>query len=866
MFIKPFSPVGAPDESIAERDGKLVKSAGPSFVEKAVKTSAAHIEPVTAAYPRQDVSGTMAGALAAIGKGGKGLSAAKTDQSLPAPAAGAGRRTITVRSAAMPDLLGEPALRFMKMAGTERLSELYEYKLELRTADDTTVSLAVSANIDVSVLIGNEMTVSIELTGSGTGAGGGMGAGEREIGGIVVGAGFARREGRYHVYQVTLRPWLWLATLSTDFKIFQDKGVIDIIDAVLADYPYPVEKRLDAGKYTVAGKDRRNEPRAFQVQYGETDYDFIQRLMEEWGIYWFFEHSDGKHRLVLCDHVGAHKSSPSEAYRTLTYKPQNGRIDSEYISEFTPSENMRPGRVTMGDYDFTVPGNALTAVNQQPLKHSPEGAEIFLWPGDYTDSTHADLISRVRMEALRASGARASGKGNVRGLTCGQTFTLSEHAHSAANQDYLVIGSKLTCEEIGEESGSDHRYKFDNDFSVQPVTEVFRPPCITPKPRTHGPQSAIVVGPDKSEVWTDEFGRVKVRFNWDRIARAKADESKTAGGEADSCWVRVNQAWAGKGFGALFTPRVGQEVVIDFLNGDPDRPLIIGSLYNEKNASPWALPANATQSGLMSRSMEGGESNFNAIRFEDKANGEEFMIQAERDMNTTVKKNESLSVGADRSKTIAGNETVAVTGTRTETVTGDETITLNANRTKTVAIDETSSIGANRTGSVGGNETLSITGNRTMTVSGAETNAVTQTRTETTGLAKIETVGLTKVLDVGAVYAIGVTGDRSTTVGGSQTEVITGSQTSVITGNHTMTVTGFQLLDMTGDQTVQAANVVINAGTSITLVCGKSSIFMDSAGTINIEGVNITSTALETIKSSADGSHTVQGLMLLLNP
>ena len=602
----------------------------------------------------------MTGALAALG--GSGEMGAPAITAMPERG-----RTVTVHSPAMPDLLGEPALRFMKMKGAERLSELYEYKLELRTADDTTVPLAVSANIDVSVLIGKEMTVTIELSGSGTGFESGLGAGEREISGLVVAAGFARREGRFHVYQLTVRPWLWLATLTTDFKVFQDKSVIEIVDAVLADYPYPVEKRVDAGKYLVANASGRNEPRAFQVQYGETDFDFVQRLMEEWGIYWFFEHSEGKHRLVLCDHVGAHKSAPSEAYRTLVYRPQGGRIDSEYVREFTLSEGLRPGRVVLGDYDFTRPIADLKTVSQQPREHSPDGAEIYLWPGDYTDSKHADLIGRVRMEEQRATGARASGLGNIRGLACGQTFILDGHAHSAANQEYLTIESKLTCVEIGEESGSDYRYEFENAFLVQPATEVFRPPRLTQKPLTHGPQSAVVVGPRGQEIWTDEFGRVKVRFLWDRSAR---------GDESDSCWVRVNQAWAGSGFGGIFIPRIGQEVVLEFMQGDPDKPLIMGALYNSDTRPPWELPGNATQSGFMSRSMEGGPNNFNGMRFEDKKGAEEFMVQAEKDMNTTIKHNRTETIGANETTTIVGNRSETVLGSHAETVKGAMGVTV----------------------------------------------------------------------------------------------------------------------------------------------------------------------------------------------
>jgi type VI secretion system secreted protein VgrG len=805
----------------------------------------------------QTLSGTVAGAFAAAGRAGTAPGA------VAKAIAGADSRTVTVRSAAMPQLLGEPALRFFKLEGGEHLSKLFDYTLELRTADDTAVPLAVSANIDVSVLIGKDMTVEVELDGSGTGLLGGVGAGVREISGMVVSAGFSRREGHFHVFSVRLRPWLWLATLTTDFKIFQDKSVLEIIDAVLADYPYPVEKRLEAAKYAAAGESMRNEPRAFQVQYGETDFDFIQRLTEEWGIYWFFEHSDGKHRLVLCDHVGAHKSSPSEAYATVEYRPQDSRIDREFLRVFTLSEGLRPGSVRMADFDFTRPITDLSSISQQPLPHSPRLAEVYLWPGDYTDSKHADLMSRVRMEELRSTGARAIGAGNVRGFACGQTFVLDGHTHDHANQEYLLIEAKLRLTDIGEESGSGQRYECECQILVQPATEVFRPPRETSKPRTNGPQSAIVVGPKGEEIWTDEFGRVKVRFLWDRYAYND---------ETASCWVRVNQAWAGSGFGGIFIPRIDQEVVVDFMNGDPDRPLIIGGLYNTQTRPPWALPANATQSGFMSRSMKGGPNNFNGMRFEDKQGGEHFLMQAEKDLGTTVKNNENRDVGADRTTSIVGNETLKVKGTRTETITGDETEIFDSNRKKTIKFDEETKIGANRTETVEGDHTETITGTKKVTVKVDQTEKILGNREETVSKEKEETVTLGKTTTVGVFFNTKINGTKKTEVTGAHVESAA-SRLSTIDADHTMIVGGTQNVAMSGDQFVTATNIVISATTSLKLLCGGASISMDAGGNIVISGTSVDSSASgvhtingASVSSSASGLNKVEGMIVLLNP
>ncbi|TKC91157.1 type VI secretion system tip protein VgrG [Trinickia terrae] len=579
-------------------------------------------------------------------------------------------RTVTITSNTMPHLLGQPALSFRSLYGSEHLSELYEYVIDLRTPDDFDLSLDATANLDIEAMIASEMTVAIELDG--------IGAGRREISGLVTQASSLGQDGRCNVYRVVLHPWLWLATLTSDYRIFQDKTVIEIIDTVLSDYPYPVEKRLDPAKYAISGESEKNEPRAFQVQYGETDFAFVQRLMEEWGIYWFFEHSDGKHRLVLCDHVGAHRKSPNAAYQTIEHYPQGGKIDIEYLHTFTTRETLRTGGVVIDDFDFTRPRARLAAISRQPRNTRWEKSERFEWPGDYTDSKHGELISHVRAEELRAAGKRATAEGNVRGLACGQTFALSNHRRTEANREYLVIASALELVETADESGAGFEYSCANELLVQPTSEVFRPERKTPRPVTAGPQSAIVVGPPGEELWTDEYGRVKVRFLWDRYARND---------ETDSCWVRVSQAWAGSNFGGIYIPRIGQEVIVDFMHGDPDRPLILGSLYNSITRPPWELPGNATQSGFMSRTITGGRQNYNGIRFEDKTGSEEFMIQAEKDMNHTTKNEEThivgthyklgvgfvhqVAVGLDFSTAVGADMTTVVGGSQSTSVGGE---------------------------------------------------------------------------------------------------------------------------------------------------------------------------------------------------
>ncbi|WP_233808476.1 type VI secretion system Vgr family protein [Paraburkholderia sp. HP33-1] len=630
-------------------------------------------------------------------------------------------RAVTVSSAAIPqwpdqtaDGLTRPALEFMSLSGSEYLGKLFRYELQLRTPDDYTVPLAASANIDLKALIGKEMTVTVDLEAP-AGLSGDSEARQREITGLVVAAEYVGREGRYNVYRVVLEPWLSLAMLTTDYKIFQNKTVIEIIDEVLKDYPYPVEKRLDVSRYTVEGESPRNEPRAFQVQYGETDFHFIQRLMEEWGIYWFFEHVDGKHRLVLCDHIGAHRQSPNPAYQTLAFQPQEGKTDTEYISVFSTAEVLCTGHYVTSDFDFMRSRADMRSINQQPRDTSWNLLERYDWPGDYTDGTHGELLARTRMEALRAPGTRAKGEGNVRGLACGQTFVLTNYDYAAANCEYLVVGTEFELTGTPDESGSGYHYTCSNKFDVQPTSEVFRLPQETLKPTVSGPQSAVVVGPAGKELWTDEFGRVKIRFVWDRYGQNV---------ETDSCWVRVSQAWAGQGFGGIYIPRIGQEVIVDFWNGDPDRPLITGSLYNTATPPPYDLPGNATQSGFMSRSMEGGMQNYNSIRFEDKAGAEEFTLQAERDMNRLTKLNESHVVGADYTIGVAAAHSMTVGAASSTVVGGEYSVKVKDVASYHVSLAQWTKIGGAEGTAIGGASTLTVGGLRSVTIGGASTHAV----------------------------------------------------------------------------------------------------------------------------------------------
>ncbi|WP_175884155.1 type VI secretion system Vgr family protein [Burkholderia sp. BCC0044] len=532
-------------------------------------------------------------------------------------------RTLSVSGAALPVYGDRPILTPVKLTGGETLGELFEYTLELKTPDELGFSHSIAANIDLDKLIGTELTVLIQLEGvghfirglAGNAGMANIGAGTREITGIVTNASILREDGRSIVYAVTLRPWLWLATKNCNCRIFQDMSVIEITDAVLSAYLFPVDKRL-----TPPRPNKTWPKRDIQRQHHESDWTFLQRLWEEWGIFYFFEHDDEKHRLVLCDAIAALKPH-GDAYSTIRYEaPDSRRIDEEHIHALSVSNALTTGAVTSVDYDYTRPRADLTVAREDPRNTGLANQEHYTW-GDYTQPqagtgglsgapneprTEAEYLTLVQMEAWRCQGLRASGKGNLRGLVTGRTFVLSHYPQSAANCEYAVIAARLTIEEVGEASGSGQRYHCEADFVLQPTYEPFRLLRTIEKPRITGVEYAVVTCPENQEIWTDAYGRVKLQFLWDRLGNND---------ERSSCWVRVAGAWHGDQFGGIFLPRRGHEVEVAFANGDPDLPIIVGSAVNAFNKPPFALPENQTLAGF--RSKEIGARRANTLAFDD---------------------------------------------------------------------------------------------------------------------------------------------------------------------------------------------------------------------------------------------------------
>ncbi|EJY7257563.1 type VI secretion system tip protein VgrG [Salmonella enterica] len=559
---------------------------------------------------------------------------------------GPGAHNVTVSGSAVPPQM----LLFSSLNGSEALGSLFTYIVQLKTPDTLNLGyVSPAANLPLKAMVGKDLCVNIELDGGG----------KRHISGLVTAARVVGHEGRSVTYELRMEPWVKLLTHTSDYKAFQNKTVVDILDEVLAEYPYPVEKRL-VESYPV---------RTWQVQHGETDFDFLQRLMQEWGIYWWFEHSEDSHTLVLADAISTHHACPDSP--EVEWHQKGLKLDKAFIHTIIANESLRTGQWVLDDFDFKKPRSRLANTVANPRETGHASYEHYEWPGDYFDKGEGEMLTRIRMEAQRSPGSRVHGAGNIRTLMTGYTFALMNHPTAELNQEYLLAQTTLFVQDNAQHSGQDQHFTFSTRFELHPTREVYRPQRTISKPHTKGPQSAIVTGPSGQEIWTDQYGRVKVQFGWDRYG--KMDENS-------SCWIRVSYPWAGKGFGMIQIPRIGQEVLVDFKNGDPDLPIIVGRTYNQDTMPPWGLPGMASQSGIFSHSLYGGPTNGNMLRFDDKTGAEEVKFHAEKDLNTTVKNNETHTVNADRTKTIIHNEITKVHIDRTEDVFGKHTETIKGNR------------------------------------------------------------------------------------------------------------------------------------------------------------------------------------------
>lgn len=596
---------------------------------------------------------------------------------------------------------GKDCLHIERIHGEEALMSPFRYELDLKSEDRA---------LNFSTIVGKPVTVEFHIN-----------SGEpRYLSGIVSRFRQGGTDCRFTYYWAELRPWFWLLSLSKGCRIFQNQTVPQIIMAVFEEFGFTDVRNELKSQYAV---------REYCVQYQETALAFVSRLMEKEGMFYFFRHYADRHELVLGDDLDAHPSCPGPA--AVTYgKPRKGRREDAMIVECALEEGVTPGGFLTDDFNFETPSTNL-------LVRVPGNDQTRMWydyPGGFPTTTIGETLARRRLEAVEFSGRLLRGHGSCRGFLSGHRFTVEGHDRPDLNGDYVL--SRLSLNATQE--------TYENVFEAFPVSVPFRPLPSIGDPMIPGAQTAIVVGKQGEEIWTDQYGRIKVQFHWDQ--RGTLDEKS-------SCWVRVAQGWAGKQWGAQFLPRIGQEVVVSFLDGNPDRPLVTGTVYNAEQMPPFSLPQNQTQSGIRSRSSkDGGVNDGNEIRFEDKTGSEEFWVQAQKDMTVTVKhdrtqtvmNNDVLTVKQSRTSTIEeGDDSLEISqGNRTVTVkTGKETHTVKGTREVTVEGNETHTNKSAFTQDVSGNHVLKVQGDLTIDVSGSVTIKGGQSMKIQAGMALTQEAG-----------------------------------------------------------------------------------------------------------------------------
>lgn len=563
----------------------------------------------------------------------------------------------------------------------------------------------------------------------------------REFVGTCIEAQYIGLHEGYGYYSLEVRPWLWFLTRNRNNRIFQDLNAIDIIKKIFGDHGF--------SDFTVQ-VNRTPDARIYTVQYNESDYDFICRLMEEEGVYFFSTVKNSVDHLMIVDDIGAHSPVKDAASIKFFLREAEYRRNEDHVFEWRGAEAVTSGKVTLNDWNFEKPKADLKTAKAMPKgNHGHKSYELYRYPGHYRETALGDIYARIEMEANAAEFQTRHGVGNVRTLATGATFKLTDHFRDGENQDYLILSgihlmqiepdAEDESQEIQDNDKVPHTIKFEKEnhdayrctFSALPKNTPFRAKRSMPWPRIPGILIAKVTGPSGEEIYTDKYGRIKVQFPWDRDG--KNDENTT-------CWVRVTTPWSGKNWGMVHIPRIGQEVVIQFEDGDPDRPICTGMLYNADTMPPYGLPDNMTQSGIKTNSSKGG-GGFNELMMEDKKDEELVRLQSEKDYVEIIKNNATITIGMEKKD--PGDLTQTIYANKTETIkTGDMTFTVEkGNEIRHVETDQTQTIGGNQTEEVTGNVAVSVTGDQTHDTKGKFTETVTGAfKSTVTGSITIESM------------------------------------------------------------------------------------------------------------------------------
>ncbi len=566
--------------------------------------------------------------------------------------------------------LGKDTLLLHSFSGHEGLSQLFHFSADF---------LSENHSISFKDIVGKQVTLQIHHQGDD----------QRYWNGFVSRFAFVGGDNRFSYYRAEIVPWVWFLTRTADCQIFQQKTIPEIIKKVFQDHGFQDFQDRTQGNYP---------QREYVVQYRETAFNFVSRLMEEYGIFYFFEHDQNTHKLIFADKPQVHKNCPVQNKVRFNYTPGSTVLHEDIVDNWGAEQELRPGKYALTDYNFQTPNTSLMA-NVQTVAEIGGNTkyEIYDYPGIHTKKSEGDTTTKVRMEEEEALHHLITGSGNCRSFASGYKFHLDEHSRQDMNGDFLLTevthSASVGDSYSGSAAGSQETYT--NHFTCIPFAVPYRPQRLTPKPIVQGPQTAVVVGPAGEEIYPDKYGRVKVQFFWDRVG--KKDENS-------SCWVRVSQPWAGKNWGSINIPRIGQEVIVEFLEGDPDRPIITGRVYNDEQMPPYALPDNMTRTTFLSRSTKGGGSaNFNELRFEDKKGSEQIFLNAEKDMDHRVEKDSREFIGNDRhlivkkdqKEKVEGEQHIQIVKDRNEKVGGDASLDISGNQNDKVGQNMSLQVGQN---------------------------------------------------------------------------------------------------------------------------------------------------------------------------
>ncbi|MEM8553173.1 MAG: type VI secretion system tip protein TssI/VgrG, partial [Pseudomonadota bacterium] len=497
------------------------------------------------------------------------------------------------RAAVLSTPLGKDVLSLTGFDASEGLSEDFEFTINCVGKKD---------QVDFNGAVGENASVTIHGKNA-----------SRTFNGVMVGADWIGESDSGKLYRLTLRPWFWLLTKTNNCRIFHDKTTREIIEEVLGEHSFADFQFKLSESYP---------PRHYCVQYRESDHDFICRLMEEDGIYYYFEHSAGGHKMIMADSPSAHSAVPGLEKIFFIDRLVSKRSDQESFYDLTSSRSFQTGKIALTDYDYEKPSAQMKTNAQGTASYANSSLEAFDFPGRYTEPNDGERFANVRLEAQQAADERRVASGDAPALFPGGLFTLQNHPDDSQNQKYLVVRALHTFSGQEYRAGSAGGDDYTGTYELQASDKPFRAPRVTPKPVVQGPQTAKVVGAQGEEIDVDELGRILVQFHWDR------DGSR-------SRRVRVAQTWSGQQWGSIMIPRIGQEVVVEHLEGDPDQPLVIGTVYNAERQVPYDLPANKTKGGVKSNSTTGG-GGYNEIVCEEKSGQEERGIHGEYELSSGV--------------------------------------------------------------------------------------------------------------------------------------------------------------------------------------------------------------------------------------